>query len=387
MAFMLASLVSLGPAVNDMYLPAFPIMAEDLSTSASLVQLSLTACLLGLAIGQLIAGSLSDIYGRRTPLLIGLIIFIISSILCALSSSIWFLIVLRFIQGMAGAAGIVIARATVRDLYSGVELTKFFALLMLINGAAPILSPIIGGQLLLFTSWSGIFLVLSIIGVVILLVVTFGLSETLPLEKRSKGGIKNTLLTFRRLLSDRLFMGYALSQGLVFAAMFAYIAGSPFVLQIIYHVSPQIFSILFGINGLGIIIASQLTARLASHINLSKLFISGLIIASIGGVTLLVMILFGAGLYAILPPLFLVVSSVGIVSTTSFSLAMENQSQSAGSAAALIGVISFILGAVVSPLVGIGGSYTAIPLGVVIVVTDVGSLLCYVILIRRRKVI
>ncbi|WP_435050964.1 multidrug effflux MFS transporter [Desulfotruncus arcticus] len=365
-----------------MYLPSLPSLAKDLSAGASLTQLSLTACLLGIALGQLLAGSLSDVRGRRTPLIVGLVTFFVSSLLCAISPSVWGLILLRFIQGLAGSAGIVISRAIVRDLYSGAEMTKFFALLMLINGVGPIFAPIIGGQLLQLTTWRGVFVVLSLVGIIMLLTVLFGLPETLPAQRRSKAGLTNTLFTYRRLMSDPVFMGYALPQGLVIAAMFAYISGSPFVIQDIFGASPQLFSIFFAINGLGIIIAGQITGRLAGRISVVKLFVFGLAMASIASVGLLLMILLGAGLSGILPPLFVVVSSVGIVGTAGSSLAMENYGHSAGSAAALLGLLAFIFGAFVAPLVGLGGSSTAVPMGVVIAVADVGSLLIYAVLKR-----
>jgi DHA1 family bicyclomycin/chloramphenicol resistance-like MFS transporter len=383
-AFILGSLAAFGPLSIDMYLPALPMITKDLHTSTSLTQLSLTFFLLGLSLGQLLVGPLSDIRGRRTPLLVGVMIYGISSLLCALSPSIWVLMILRFIQGLSGAAGIVISRAIARDLYSGTELTKFFALLMLINGAAPILSPIVGAQLLKMTSWVGVFIILSAIGVFLFLAVFFGLPETLPIQNRSKGGIKNTLLTFRKLINDRLFIGYALSQGLVMAGMFAYISGSPFVIQNVFKASPQMFSLFFAINGIGIVIASQVTGKLAGRIKESRLLIIGLTLAAIGSITLLAMILVGAGLYAILLPLFIVVSSVGIVSTTTASLAMQNQGQSAGSASALLGVLSFIFGGLVAPLVGLGGSDTAVPMGMVIAAADIAALLCYFIFIHRK---
>jgi len=385
MAIILGSLSAFGPLSIDMYLPSLPILAKDLHTSTSLAQFSLTACLLGLAFGQLVAGSQSDIRGRRIPLLIGLLSYTVTSLLCALSPSIWGLILLRFIQGFAGAAGMAISRAIVRDLYSGAEMIKFFALLMMINGVGPIFAPIMGAQLLQFTSWRGVFLVLGLVGIVMLLTVFFTLPETLSLQLRSPAGLKNTLATFRGLVSDRVFMGYALPQGLVMAAMFAYIAGSPFVLQNIFGASPQMFSLFFAINGLGIIIAGQITGRLANRISGTRLFISGLILASIGGISLLTMILLEAGLAAILLSLFIVVSSVGVVSTAGSSLAMENYGHSAGSASALLGLFSFIIGALVAPLVGLGGGNTAVPMGIVIVVTEVGALLCYVILSHRMK--
>jgi DHA1 family bicyclomycin/chloramphenicol resistance-like MFS transporter len=368
-----------------MYLPALPTLTKNLHTSTSLAQLSLTAFLFGLSLGQLLAGSVSDVRGRRRPLLAGLLIYAISSLLCALSPSIWVLIVLRFVQGMAGAAGIVISRAVVRDLYSGPELTKFYSLLMLINGVGPIFAPIAGGQLMHVTSWQGVFVVLCMIGVIMLIAVLFGLQETLPIQRRLKGGIKNTLSTFLHLLRDRRFMGYALSQGLVVAAMFAYISGSSFVIQDIFGASPQMYSLIFAMNGFGIIIAGQITGRLAGRISEKRLFVSGLGLAAFGGITLLAAIAAGAGLYAILPPLFIVVSCVGIVSTAGFSLAMQNYGQSAGSAAALLGLLSFIFGGIVAPLVGIGGSHTSVPMGIVIAAADVGSVLCYIILVRRRS--
>lgn len=384
MALILGALTAFGPLSIDMYLPSLPALTGDLNTSTSLVQISLTACLLGLAFGQLLVGPLSDARGRRKPLIVALVIYAISSLLCAISSSIWVLIVLRVVQGVSGAAGIVISRAMVRDMYSGSELTKFFSLLMLVNGVAPILAPITGGLLLEITSWRGVFVVLSVLGAIMLLGALFGLPETLPIQRRSTGGIKGTLSTFRSLIGDRVFMGYALSQGLVLAAMFGYISGSPFVLQNIYGVSPQTFSVLFAINGLGIIIASQITGRLAGKVSETRLLVTGLGLAALGGILLLIMILIGAGLLAVMIPLFFVVSSVGVVTTTGFSLAMQNQERSAGSASALLGLLPFVFGAIAAPLVGLGGSHTAVPMGIVIAVSEVGAIVCYALMVRRR---
>ncbi|ATF14068.1 multidrug effflux MFS transporter [Brevibacillus sp. HB1.4B] len=385
MAAILGSLSAFGPLSLDMYLPALPMLADDLQTSTSMTQLSLTACMLGLSIGQLFAGPISDVRGRRIPLIIGLILYAVSSFLCAVAPSIYTFVLLRFVQGLAGSAGIVIARATVRDLYSGTELTKFFALLMLINGIAPIAAPIVGGQILQFTTWHGVFVVLGLIGAIMFLVVLLALPETLPQERRSKAGIGNTLTTFGTLLKDRVFMGYAIAQGLVTAAMFAYIAGSPFVFQKIFEVSPQTFSLIFAINGVGIIIASQITGKLAGKVKETSLFIAGIIIAGVGGILLLTMILLQAGLIAVLVPLFFVVSSVGIVGATGFSLAMQNQSKAAGSASALQGLLSFISGGIVAPLVGISGEYTAVPMGIIIALSTIGAIVCYIVMVRRNS--
>ncbi|SMF90040.1 MFS transporter, DHA1 family, bicyclomycin/chloramphenicol resistance protein [Paenibacillus uliginis N3/975] len=385
MILILGALSAFGPLSLDMYLPSLPELARSMHTTTSLTQLSLTSCLIGLAVGQLLAGPLSDIRGRRLPLIIGMVVYGVASLLCAFSTSIEMLIALRFIQGIAGSAGIVISRAIVRDMYSGSELTKFFSMLMLVNGAAPILSPIIGGQLLKFTSWRGVFIVLTFIGVAMLLAVLFGLPETLSREKRSKGGISNTLSTFGTLFRDPGFVGLALCQGFVSAAMFAYISGSPFVLQDIFGVSPQSFGLIFAANGIGIIIAGQITGRLAGRVSERTLFLSGITLATIGGFVLLLTIVSGAGLGFILPPLFIVVSCVGIVGTAGSSLALQNYGHAAGSASALLGLLSYILGALVMPLVGIMGNGTAVPMGIVIAGADVGAVLCYLLLVRRPE--
>ncbi|QIW22173.1 MULTISPECIES: Bcr/CflA family multidrug efflux MFS transporter [Bacillus cereus group] len=381
----LGTLTSIGPLAIDLYLPSLPKITDDLQTSASLTQLTLTAFLLGLALGQLFVGSISDIYGRRKPLIIALIILVVSSLLCAVAPSIWILILLRFLQGASGSAGIVISRAMVRDMYSGSEMTKFFSLLMLVNGAAPILSPVIGGQLLKVTSWHGVFVVLGAICVFMLVSVVFVLPETLPPEERATGGLTETLSTYKKLLKDRLFMGYALSQGLVLGAMFAYISGSPFVLQNIYGASPQEFSLFFALNGIGVIIATHITGRLAGKVSEKTLFVAGIVIAVVGGISLLLTIVLGIGLIGVLCSLFLIGSSVGVVTTPGFSLAMRNQKQAAGTASALLGLFQYILGALVAPLVGIGGSNTALPMGIVIALCEAGAVLCFIFMANRSE--
>ncbi|GAV25210.1 MFS transporter [Carboxydothermus islandicus] len=384
LAIVLGALTSFAPLSIDMYLPSLPFLAKDLNTNISFAQLSLTACLVGLALGQLLAGTQSDIRGRRTPLIVGLIFYTFSSLLCSISTSIFSLVFLRFIQGLTGAAGIVIARAIVRDLYSGVEMMRFTAHLMLVNGLGPIVAPVIGAQLLHYTSWRGVFFILGLIGLVMFLIVFFSLPETLPFERRSQAGLRNTLVIYRGLIQDRNFMRYALPQGLVSAAMFAYIAGSPFVMQNIFGVTPQMFSLIFAINGLGIILAGQLTGRLAGRISGTTLFVSGLILAAIGGASLLIMVVIKAGFFAILIPLFIVVSCVGVVGTAGSALALENYGHLAGSASALLGLVSFIFGAIVAPLVGIGDRNIDISMAIVIAITDLSALLFYVLLRRLR---
>ena len=377
MAIVLGSFAGIAPLSTDMYLPSLPLLAEDLQSNTSVAQLTLTFSLLGMALGQLFLGPLSDQKGRRMPLVISLMVYCVSSILCAFAPSVWWLIVLRFIQGVSGAGGMVISRAIVRDMYSGIELTKFFALLMLINGAAPILAPVIGGQILQYTSWRGVFIVLGVLGVLMVAAAFFAVGETLTAENRIKGGVKNTLQALRKLLANRIFMGYVFTQGFVTAGMFAYISGSPFVIQNIFGASPQTFSIIFAVNGIGIIIASQTTGRLAGKVKESTMLKIGLGMALFGGTLLAVMLAVDAGLMGILPALFFVVSSVGIVGTTTFSLAMQSQGKSAGSAAALLGLMPFVLGAITAPLVGIGNGQSPWPMAITIISCELIAILAF----------
>ncbi|RAU92808.1 multidrug effflux MFS transporter [Paenibacillus sp. YN15] len=381
----LGSLSAFGPLSLDMYLPSLPALAGELGTGASQAQLSLTFCLLGLALGQMLAGPLSDVRGRRMPLLASLAVYATASLLCAYSPNIWIFCGLRLVQGLAGAAGIVLSRAVVRDMYTGTELTRFFAMLMLVNGAAPILAPILGGQLLQWTSWRGVFVILAAIGGIMLASVWLWLPETLPPDRRARGGLGHTLAAFRSLLRDRRFIGLALAQGFMYAAMFAYIAGSPFALQELYGVSPQMFSVVFAANGLGIILAGQTAGKLAGRVKEQTLFRCGILIGLAGGLGLPAALLAEAGLPAILPCLFLVVSSIGIASTSGTSLAMESYGHAAGSASALLGLISFIAGGIVSPLVGLGGNTTAMPMGIIIALAESGAVLCYILLVGTKK--
>ncbi|WP_028590426.1 multidrug effflux MFS transporter [Paenibacillus massiliensis] len=383
-AFVLGALSAFAPLSIDMYLPSLPILAQDLQTTASLAQLSLTACLLGLAIGQLIAGPLSDVRGRRGPLIVSLVLYAVASLLCVFAPNIGILLVLRFVQGLTGSAGIVISRAVARDLYSGPALTRFFSLLMLVNGLAPIAAPVLGGLLLKFMPWRGVFMVLCIIGVVMLIAVVLGLPETLAKAKRSTGGLKQTLSTFGALAANPTFMGLALSQGLITGSMFAYIAGSPFVLQDIFGVTPQGFSLFFAVNGIGIVLFAQVAGRLAGRVGEGLLLRIGLIIAALAGVALLLVSLLGGGLISIVIPLFFVVASVGIVSTTTTSLAMQSQGTNAGSASALLGLLPLLIGSITSPLVGLGSGTTPIPMALVIAIGELAALACYILFVQRH---
>jgi DHA1 family bicyclomycin/chloramphenicol resistance-like MFS transporter len=363
---LLGALSMFAPLSTDMYLPALPSMAHDLSASAAAVALTLTASLVGLGAGQLLAGPLSDELGRRRPVLVGLAVYTTSSALCAVAPDVWTLCVLRLVQGAAGAAGIVIARAVVRDLYSGVEAARFFARLMVVVGLAPILAPIIGGQLLHVTDWRGVFLVLAGIGAVLAVVSWRALTETLPLSGRQRGGLRNMLRMLGILIRDGRFMGLTLCFGLFFGAVFAYIAGSPFILEDIFGLSPQIFGLLFAINAVGLVVTSQVSARVVGRVGPRRLLTVGIAAGAASGVCFLLAVLAHGGLATVLPCFFVLLSGFALVGPNVTALALAPYPHVAGTASALIGLMQFGIGAAVAPLVGVAGTHSAVPTATVI---------------------
>lgn len=381
----LGALTAFGPMSIDMYLPAFPILTGHFHATPSQVQLTLTACLAGLALGQLGYGPVSDALGRRRPLYAGLVAYTLASLLCAVAPSVGVLAGLRFVQGLGGAAGIVIARAVVRDLYDGVAAARFFSLLMVVNGLAPMLAPLAGSEVMRFGSWTGVFVVLAGYGLALLVGVAAGLPETLPPERRRTGGLADTARTFARLSHDRIFLGYALCGGLVFAAMFAYIAGSSFVLQEIYRVSPQGFALAFGANALGIVLVGQLNAVLLHRFSPGTLLAAALGVHLAGAAGVVVAVAAGSHhLYWLLPPLFLTVASIGVVLPNTTALALSGHPDAAGSASAVLGLGQYVFGAAAAPLVGLGGAGTALPMAVLIGALSVGANLALHLLTRVR---
>ncbi|MBP2418669.1 multidrug effflux MFS transporter [Microlunatus capsulatus] len=377
----LGLLSTFGPLSLDLYLPALPELADDLASTPSAAQLTITACLVGLALGQLVAGPLSDRFGRRRPLLVGLVAYLLASLACAFAPSVTVLVVLRLVQGLAGAAGLVVARAVARDLYEGRRLVLFFSRLTLISGLAPVVAPVLGGQLSRVMSWRGIFVVLAGFGA-LLLVAGLLQRETLPAERRSTGGLTTTLRGFRVLLGDRFFVGAALSAGLAGASMFAYISGATFVLQRIYGMSAQGFSLVFGLNSVGIMAMSQLGARLSRRRPPVQVLALGLGLNLLGAAALATTVLLGLGLPFLVPSLFVMVSALGLVFPTATALAMSDYPEQAGTASSLLGLGQFVFGAVVAPLVGIAGEETAVPLGVVAVVVSALASLAFLTLVR-----
>ena len=367
-----------------MYLPALPAIAAEFHTGPSEIQLTLTTFLVGMALGQLVVGPLSDSVGRRRPLYIGLALYALTSLGCALAPSAYALAGLRLLQGMAGATGVVIARAIVRDLHSGVAAVRYFSLLMLITGLGPILAPTVGAQILRFTSWRGMFVVLAAVGLLVPLAVATGLGETLPPERRRSGGWRDTVAAFRDLLGDRVFVGYVLTLALSFSTVFAYIAGSSFVLQGLYGVSPQQYGLIFGLNGAGLVAGTQLNRRLVGRFSSTTLLTAGVLGLAAGGVMVLAVVTIGGlGLAWLLVPLFVVMFGLGLVSPNGTGLALTRHPRAAGTASALLGALQMGAGAGAAPLAGIAGTGTAVPMGLVMAVFGTGAA-ASLLLTRRR---
>ncbi|GHD83761.1 multidrug effflux MFS transporter [Streptomyces naganishii] len=385
----LGGLTATPPLAMDMYLPSLPEVTRTLHAPAATVQLTLTACLAGMALGQLVVGPMSDRLGRRRPLLTGLAVYVLATALCAFAPDAEVLVAFRLVQGLAGAAGIVIARAVVRDLYDGVAMVRFFSTLMLVSGAAPVVAPLIGGQVLRVTDWRGVFVVLTVVGVLLGALVWARLPETLPPAARHGGGVGEALGSMRALLADRVFAGYLLAGGFAFAALFAYISASPFVIQEIYGASPQTFSLLFGLNSVALVVAGQVNGKvLAGRVRLDRVLGAGLAVVIVAAAALLLMAVgaFGAvGLAPVAAALFVLMAAMGVTLPNTQALALTRTRRHAGSASALLGTSSFLIGAVASPLVGIAGERTAVPMAVVQLAAALVALACFVIMCRPWK--
>jgi MFS transporter, DHA1 family, multidrug resistance protein len=361
----LCLLTVFGPISMDLYLPVLPALTTELHASTSAAQLTVTACLLGLAFGQVVAGPLSDRFGRRRPLLIGVAAYIAASVLCAVAPTMAALIAARLVQGLTGAVGIVIAQAAGRDLYSGGRLLRYYGRLTVLAGLAAIIGPVIGGQLAKITDWRGTFVFLAVVGVAILSACAGVLRETLPPAKRQSGGLRTSGRVFRRLLSDRVFLGAVLVTGFVNAALFAYLSGATFVLQGIYGLSPQGYSFAFGLNSLGFMVFGSLAGRASERFSVHGTLVTGLVMVVAGSAGVLLTATAHLPLAAMVLSLLTMVSGVAVTTPPSTSMALENYPEAAGSASSLLGLARFAFGGVTAPLVGLAGAGTAVPLGVV----------------------
>lgn len=377
----LGALSAFGPITTDLYLPSLPQAATALHASQAGIQLSLTTCLIGLALGQLLAGPLSDRWGRRRPMIAGMAVFTVASVLCAVAPTVALLDVARLLQGLAGAAGIVISFAIIRDSWSGTQGARAFSILLGVNGAAPVIAPVAGAQLLRVIDWRGLFGVLAGLGLIFLIVAIAGVPETLPPQARHRGELTATFAALRRIAAVPEFAGFALAGALSFAAMFAYISASSFVFQTLFALSPQVFGLIFAANGIGIVLANALNIRLLRYWPPRRVLDLGLAGVCAGAVAVLIVALVHGGPVAIEIPLFVLVSSIGLTMPNATALALEPFGNVSGSASALVGCTQFVLGAAVAPLVGLGGR-SAIPMGAVTVTVAVLAVAARVVLVR-----
>jgi DHA1 family bicyclomycin/chloramphenicol resistance-like MFS transporter len=386
LVLVLGSLIAIGPLTIDMYLPALPSITSALQTTSTAVQLTLTGTLLGLALGQLIIGPISDAIGRRRPLIAGLVVHVVASILCVLAPNVAVLGALRILQGLGVAAAAVVATAVVRDLFSGAAFARLFSRLMLVMGAAPILAPTLGGAVLRWTSWRGVFVALAVFGIGLVGVALFALKETLPAERRRSGGTFATLTVYGQLLRDRTFVGLVLVAGLSMAALFAYVAGSSFVYQEQYGLSEQQFAVAFGAGAVSLITATQLNVRLLRRYSPRRILFSALIVGSVAGLVLVGFAATGfGGLPAILAALWVVLGAGGLAIPNAPALAMSRHGEAAGTAAALLGAVQFGVGAVAAPAVGVLGT-GATSMAVVVASGMVLALLTLFVVTRSARV-
>ena len=382
LVLVLGALVALGPLTIDMYLPALPTIVDDLGTTDAAVQLTLTGTLVGLALGQLLVGPLSDTFGRRRPLLIGVGVHVVASLLCLVAPNVVVLGGLRLLQGVGAAAASVVAMAIVRDLFVGRAAATLFSRLMLVLGVAPVLAPTIGGEVLRFTSWRGVFVVLAVLALLLIAFAARAVPETLPAERRRPLGLRSTLVTYHGLLRDRTFVGLVLVAGLAMAGLFGYVAGSSFVFQEEFGLDEQQFGLVFGAGALFLIGGTQLNAALLRRFEPRALLPFALVLGTVAGAALVVVaVLDVGGLVGVIAPLWTVLFSVGLAMPNTPALALARHGEAAGTASALLGAIQMGTGAVVSPMVGVLGN-DALAMGTVMAAGAALALAVLLVVVR-----
>lgn len=355
----LALLSAAAPLGTDMYLPGLVAMAGDLGATASTIQLTLTTFMAGLAIGQLLAGPISDAVGRRRMLIGSSMAFLVSSVACALAPTAGALVALRLLQGLAGGAGVVVGRAVIPDLVHGAAAARAYSLMMAINGIAPVVGPVLGGFLIPVTGWRGVFWTLALVNGVMIAASVLVVPESLPPSRRSSGAVRGLLPGIARVLRVPGFVPLLLAFAIGFSVMFAYISGSPFVLQDQLGLSPRTYSLVFGFNGLLIVAMSAINARLVGRIGARALLVAGLAAALLASAGLLAGALVGPSLTVTLPLMAVAVASMGLILGNATTLALDRVSDAGagvGAASGLLGFLQFTCAAIVSPLVGLGSS-------------------------------
>jgi DHA1 family bicyclomycin/chloramphenicol resistance-like MFS transporter len=363
---LLGTLTAIGPTAIDMYLPALPNIGREFAAPARDVQLTLAVYFVGLALGQLLYGPISDRMGRKGPMLFGLGLFTAASLGCALAPNIWVLVACRFLQALGGCAAIVVSRAIVRDAFPVQDAARVFSLMTLVMGVAPILAPLAGAGLLAVASWHVIFLAIAGFGTLTFALAAFGLPETRPATRRQAEAPASLAEDLRHLLKDRHFLGYSLAGGMAQAGMFTYIAGAPFVFIELHQLSATTFSWIFGINAMGLIVASQANAWLLKRRDPHGLLRRSVMAPGAFGLALTAAAATGAGgTWGLLVPLFGFVASLGFVQPNATAAALEQHGRRAGFASAVMGAMQFALAAIASAMIGRMHDASALPMALV----------------------
>ncbi|MGO3148219.1 MAG: multidrug effflux MFS transporter [Leucobacter sp.] len=371
----LALLSSVAPFGIDLYLPAFPAMVVDLHTTTTGVQLSLTAFLIGAGTGQLMFGPWSDRVGRYGPLLTGLGIYIVASVVAFTAPTIEVLVVARLVQGLSGAAGMVLGRAMVLDRAHGAEAARIINIMMVIGGAAPVVAPLVGSALSEAIGWRGLLIIVASLGVVSLFATLSFLRETRPYEVRIARPPRSKGNGAAKVLLERRFIGFTLAYAFLTSGLLAYVSSSPFIYQEMIGFTPGQFGIAFAVNSIGVALFNALSARLAGRVDLRMLLLAGLILTAIAGLAILVLTLYAAPPVALLVPLFFVVAPCGLVFGNATVLALDQVPRHImGLASAVLGALQFGMSGIAAALVGLGGEHSSLPLGIAMVVCSTVAL-------------
>jgi len=370
----LGVLMSFAAMSTDFYLPAMPQIQSDLNAFTGGVELTISAFLIGFSLGQFIWGPLGDRFGRKPPILAGLVLFIIGAAGCALSDTIWQMIGARIVQALGACAGPVLARAMVRDQFGREKSAQMLSTMMLIMGIAPLIGPLVGGQIIQYGTWHTIFWLLVVIGIISIFCV-MSLPETLPKNQRLKTHIFGVFRNYFRLMSDARVMGYVLASAFFYAGIFAYVAGSPFVYISYFHVPPQNYGLLFGVNIIGIMGANMLNARLVTKIGIERLFYWGNYITALSGIMIFITAMTGGGgIFGIAIPLFLFTSMNGMIVANSVAAVMNFKPEQAGTASSLIGALQYGAGVLSAALIGVLNDGTPKMLASMLAIAGIGGL-------------
>ncbi|QIK64698.1 multidrug effflux MFS transporter [Leucobacter viscericola] len=380
----LGALEAFGPLSMDLYMPQLPQLARTLDTSDALAQATMSVCMIGLGIGQLIAGPLSDRFGRKPPLVTGVVLFAVLSAVCAFAPTIEVLLIARLLQGLAGSAGVVISMAVARDLFHGIELSRMLSLLALVTSLTPIIAPVIGGQLARVMDWRGIFLVLAGVGVVLVLVAQFGLRETLVEGRHSGGVLRTTGGQIAVVMRDPLFVALMIAACLSGVAFFSYLSMSSFVLQGEFGLTPQLFSLVFAFNALAQLGGAQVSRLWVARLGTLRMYLTGQVAGAVTAVGLLGATLLGAPGLVVIVLLALYLGAAGLGGPNGTTLALGSHGARAGTASALLGMAMFTAGAVAAPVVSALAGTSALTMAASITAGAILAAALGLVVVRRR---